>query len=772
MAELIFDYSIDSFDNVYSDGDIEGELLLCAKQHEYDWYADGRWPIVYHMSHLRHNILNWFPFKKDATILEIGSGCGALTKLFCEVASKVVSVELTKKRAQINYERHQQYSNLKIIVGDFANVSLDCKFDYIIINGVLEYAAYMFKGNDPYCDFLKTAAMHLKPQGRMLLAIENRLGLKYWTGAREDHTGEFFSGLNGYSKGEKVKTFSKSELSDQLLQSGLEPLKFYYPYPDYKFPFEIFTDTSVNDIAPSSMDYPLDMSRITLFNDRLTYRSLMDLKVMDKFSNSFLVEVGFPGEQTDSDVAYVKLSSNRNKRFRIATQFNQGKQWSYKKALTPDASLHLEHMFKAKINNYGNHSIQNVACDWAGKKLEFPFIHSKTLEEWLMKSWRKNGWDGLRKELIQFRDLLYLGKLVRGDSSTTEFELVFGIQKVDQHLRWSDNTNVDLIAKNVFVENEKHLVIDYEWQFDFPIPIEFSFWRMVRQFLQDNSLLSKTVKSWYLDVVEVSEQTEQCFFSWEKAFIENYVGVNDLFDLSKDNVTVDVERAVNQQNEERNLSSTLFFDYGEGFSDSFIERGNAIHTEGGFSVFFSGKSLRSALQFRWDPLEGHACKIIISSIETDGILQNISSINAERKEEETNEYLFYSYDPQFLIEGDFRQATYIKINFQCKIIHWSEGYYRREKDIEQLNNRLTEQLRSESEKRVEYNGYKDEVEHRISELEQNLCSLQLERDKLSAELDQKKQEIDAIELLMKEERLSTAAKIVIYGGIRRGKNVE
>ncbi|MHA6483031.1 class I SAM-dependent methyltransferase [Paenibacillus sp. strain BS8-2] len=747
MAELIYDYSRDSFDNVYSDGDIEEELLHCAKQAEYDWYADGRWPFVYHMSHLRHNILNWFPFKKEATILEIGSGCGAITKLLCDVASKVVSVELTKRRAQINYERHQHYPNLTIIVGDFANVSLDCKFDYIIINGVFEYAAYMFSGNDPYGDFLKTAAQHLNPDGRMLLAIENRLGLKYWTGAREDHTGEFFSGLNGYSNGEKVKTFSKAELSEQLQQSGLEPLKFYYPYPDYKFPFEIFTDTTVNDIVPSTIEYPLDMSRMTLFNDSLAYRSLMDLKIMDKFSNSFLVEVGFAGEQSVSDAAYVKLSSNRNKRFRIATHYNQSKQWSYKKALTLDAERHLERMYESRKKNYGNPSLQNVACEWTEHKLQFPFVHSKSLEDGLMLSWQKDGRNGLEQELTSFRELLYQGKEMKNDGGTSEFELVFGNHKVDQSLRWTVDTNVDLIAKNVFVENGKHLVIDYEWQFHFPIPVEFSFWRMVRQFLQDNSLLLKTDKSWYLNIVQVTEQTEQCFVSWEKGFIQNYVGVNDLFDLSKDNVAVNMERAVIRQREEGHLSSTLFLDYGEGFSDECIERGNANLTEEGFSVLFSGKSLRSATQIRWDPLEGHACKIRICEIETDGVVQNISSINAESKDKGTNEYLFYSYDPQFLIEGDFQCATYMKIVFQCNILHWSEGYYAREKDIEQLNNRLTEQLRLERER-------------------------QAVMDKLSAELERKKQEINHIELLMKESRLSSAAKIVLYGGIERGKKFE
>lgn len=140
------------------------------------------------MSHLRHNILNWFPFKKNCTILEIGAGCGALTGLLCERASKVVAVELTKRRAEVNFQRHQHYDNLEIVVCDFQSIPSKWKYDYIIINGVLEYAAYMVKSSQPYEDFLKISADHMNAKGRMLLAIENRLGLKYFSGAKEDHT--------------------------------------------------------------------------------------------------------------------------------------------------------------------------------------------------------------------------------------------------------------------------------------------------------------------------------------------------------------------------------------------------------------------------------------------------------------------------------------------------------------------------------------------------------------------------------------------------------
>ena len=83
--------------------------------------------LLYHFSEVRENILNWYPFKEDATILEIGAGCGAITGALCNKANKVIAVELSKRRAEINYRRHRNCDNLEIMVGNFNDVVLEEK---------------------------------------------------------------------------------------------------------------------------------------------------------------------------------------------------------------------------------------------------------------------------------------------------------------------------------------------------------------------------------------------------------------------------------------------------------------------------------------------------------------------------------------------------------------------------------------------------------------------------------------------------------------------
>ena len=54
--------------------------------------------------------------------------------------------------------------------------------------------------------------------------------------------GREFVGIEGYPGIDFVETFSKPELEQILQENGFSKFKFYYPYPDYKFPAVIYSD--------------------------------------------------------------------------------------------------------------------------------------------------------------------------------------------------------------------------------------------------------------------------------------------------------------------------------------------------------------------------------------------------------------------------------------------------------------------------------------------------------------------------------------------------
>lgn len=277
----------------YSDGSIEDEMLDYAKKNINftDILSnDDRWPILYHFSPQRRNLLDWAQFKKETKLLEIGAGCGALTGMFCEKVDKVIAVDLSKKRSQINAYRNQEKDNLEIVVGDFNSINFKENFDYITLIGVLEYAAIFSNTSLPYLEFLKNIKKILKKNGTLMLAIENRFGLKYWAGHTEDHTGVIFDGLQGYMSNNSIATFGKAELVDLLANSGFTDLNFYYPMPDYKLPTQIFSDYYLPTIGSLREFFPsYNQENIKLFNERLVLENIIKNKQFDFFANSFLV---------------------------------------------------------------------------------------------------------------------------------------------------------------------------------------------------------------------------------------------------------------------------------------------------------------------------------------------------------------------------------------------------------------------------------------------------------------------------------------------------
>ena len=158
--------------------------------------------------------------------------------------------------------------------------------------GVFEYAQFSIQSEDPFVDYLKRIRTHLTKGGRLVIAIENRIGLKYWAGATEDHTGIYFEGLEGYPTTNYVRTFSKPELEQVIRRAGLSSMEFYYPYPDYKFLERIYSDAYLpkkGELNRNRQNF--DRERIQLFSEERVYDTLIESGLFPQFSNSFLVVV-------------------------------------------------------------------------------------------------------------------------------------------------------------------------------------------------------------------------------------------------------------------------------------------------------------------------------------------------------------------------------------------------------------------------------------------------------------------------------------------------
>lgn len=205
------------------------------------------WPSLYHLSPERQNLLRPVLHGLKGLVLEIGAGCGALTRQLGENGATVLAVEGSFERAATAAARCKGLPNVTVLCDNFADVALPFAFDAVTLIGVLEYAPLFVPGEDPVQALLAKARERLAEDGILALAIENQLGLKYLAGAREDHTGiAFFGVTDRYTPGSPV-TFGERELRERLARAGFALSRFLYPFPDYKLPSVLVSEGAFAD---------------------------------------------------------------------------------------------------------------------------------------------------------------------------------------------------------------------------------------------------------------------------------------------------------------------------------------------------------------------------------------------------------------------------------------------------------------------------------------------------------------------------------------------
>lgn len=341
--------------------------------------SDSRWEVFYHLSTLRQSLYNWYPFAKDSSLLEIGAGFGALTGLFCEKCGHVVSIERNTIRAKALRNRYKGVTNLDVYEVDFSAYESIDKFDYIVLTGILET---QFAGdNKPtkYVEFLHKIKRLLKPSGRLLVAVNNKYGLKYFCGVRSPHTGKSFSGLNQYNEKSTGYNWGRKEFIDILKSAGFSSYKFFYPLPDYRIPQLIYSDAHLpsSNIHERIMTY-YERQEPLLADEKKLYKDVAENNVFPFLANSFLVEC-LAESAIFSDVNYAAVTTDRGKENGFATIVTD-KNTVRKEALFKEGQKNLEQLF-FNVNDIGQHGVEIVPHSYQDGYVEMPYVDCVPLSE-------------------------------------------------------------------------------------------------------------------------------------------------------------------------------------------------------------------------------------------------------------------------------------------------------------------------------------------------------------------------------------------------------
>jgi SAM-dependent methyltransferase len=452
----------------YSDGSHTEHYLQCVFAKDIDLSSGSTdletyikdWPSEYHLSTRRAQLLAGFEFDPALKVLEVGCGCGAITRYLAENFDDVVAVEGSPARARLAQMRTRDCNNATVVCAPFQQLEFTEKFDLIVCVGVLEYSALFIDEEDPYDHVLRYFGQLLNEDGRVIIAIENQFGLKYFSSSREDHLKLMFEGIEGYPVfADKVKTFGRNEL-EQRLSHHFSSLEFCYPYPDYKIPDAIFSEEMLQSdragemIANfSSRDYYGPVHR--LFEESLATLELAKNNFLTTFANSFVVVAG---KKSDEDPAFKQLgvmfSSGRREQYRMKTKFQYNeigigveKTLLHPSGDTADARLTAHPVSGLWVDGYSLHT--NLLLSALQRK--------STLAE---------SFQPVRAWLKKLASLCHEERSLPGNY-------------------------VDCIWKNTFYKDSEIIFIDQEWEWKEGLSLEFIFIRSMFFFLLETQDIKK-----------------------------------------------------------------------------------------------------------------------------------------------------------------------------------------------------------------------------------------------------------------------------------------
>ena len=416
------------------------------------------------LSDVRENILNWYEFKKDCTILELNANYGEITGLLCKNAKKVVSLESSKKYADVIEKRHKNKENLELIVGNYENIELQEKFDYIVIIGMVENLKQAIEYSKKY----------LKEDGTILLAVNNRFGVKAWITMNENAN---------------VINNQKQAISREQLENILQGMnyKYYYPLPDYKLPNIIYTDNSMPTTANIYRDLTYKDENVN-FKEIDTYYQIISNNKEDfkKFANSFLLEISNK-EIKENDIKFIAFSNIRKDEYRIKT-IVKNKQVE-KTSVNEKSTKHIEKV-KNNIKTLEKLEIKTLDTYEDGKIIS-KYVEAETLEDKLIKTCKEQGIEEFIKQIEEYREFLKEKLEV-----TEEVEKnIFTKYKVDckeeilNKLTFIKYGLWDLIFQNCFIIDNEWYFYDQEWQEE-NVPVEYILYRAILYFHESKKYIS------------------------------------------------------------------------------------------------------------------------------------------------------------------------------------------------------------------------------------------------------------------------------------------
>lgn len=189
------------------------------------------------------------------------------------------------------------------------------------------------------------------------------------------------------------------------------------------------------------------------------------------------------------NVYSVRYSVNRKKEYQIKTVIYEenGIVSVLKEPYTKYGENHIYNIYK----NYEllKNSAMNLAAPiLKGNVIVFPFIVGESLDEKLIKHVNEEDIKSFKDKIIWFKTMLEKDELIEF-IVTEPFERIFGTDHSFVGSKSLRVSNIDSNFDNLIINSNNEItIIDYEWVFDFPIPLDFILYRSISSFISKYQL--------------------------------------------------------------------------------------------------------------------------------------------------------------------------------------------------------------------------------------------------------------------------------------------
>ena len=390
----------------------------------------------------------------------------------------------------------------------------------------------------------RKAREYLKPGRQLIIAIENKYGLKYWAGAKEDHTGVEFDGIQNYSGVNRVRTFSRALLTRLLCEAGFKDNDFYYPFLIISSRWR-FTHLSIFRVPVSSyriLRHMTETEWFCLMKPRRRKRWCRTVCSRNSPTHSWL---SAGGRLIMDKMIYIKYNSLRKPEYRVSTEIREnddGMRSVVKRPMNRASAAQINTIksnFTKLSGLYRNVGI--IPFTENGDVLVFPFIFSRPLAADI--DLQHMSTDEIYGRIDETLKIIYDFREDAGNFVITDrFKSAFpGLVPGENEPAYSV-TNIDSNIDNFLVSEGKVWCIDYEWVFDFPVPVRYVRFRtLLYYYAKQNAFIADRISAdefyshfgYTNEDVRLFTEMEDCFQQYVHGTDRRYIVTSHYEDTQK-----------------------------------------------------------------------------------------------------------------------------------------------------------------------------------------------------------------------------------------------